>query len=440
MTSVTEKALNFNKMIKVNFNGGDLSSDSGLLLIKEFDERIGFSRLIKDTLNINDPVNHTKHKNHDVLIQKIYLNIAGYHADDHADDLKNDPVFTTILNKEKLASQPTISRLNTKLNQDSLKQLQKTNETLLDRVSQIEPVEQIIFDLDSTNFATYGHQYGSAYNAHYQADGYHPLFLFDGLTGDCLKAELRSGNVYTSRQVVRFIGPVLKKYDKQYPWVSTYLRGDSGFAVPKLYEIAEEFDVKYVIRLKANATLYKLAEEFEEELSAKCKSNIVDYQVVYDEFDYQAASWDKPRRVVVKIEKPANQIVFNHTFIVTNTDFAPINAVKFYCNRGTMENFIKEGKNGFAFDTMSSTDFLANANKLQLMVLTYNLVNWFRRLCLPENMKGNRIETLRLKILKIAGKIVSTARYLKFKLCSSCLYQKAFWQTLLRIEQLPYFT
>lgn len=439
MTSVSEKALNFNKKIKINFDGGDLSSDSGLLLIKEFDEKIGFSQLIKESIKVNDSVNHTDHKNEDVILQKIYQNIAGYHADDHADELKADPVFTAILNKERLASQPTISRLNAKLDEDTLAQLQKVNEIMLDRAYKIEPRQHVIFDLDSTNFATYGNQSGACYNSHYQANGYHPLFLFDGLTGDCIKAELRPGNVYTSNQVKDFIEPVFKKYDQDYSWVTTCVRGDSGFAVPNLYEIAEQYGVKYVIRLKANAILYKYAEEFEPLLEKKCKHNAVDYQAVYGEFDYQAGSWNKPRRVVVKIEKPAGEITFKHTFIVTDMDLSPKNIVKFYSNRGTMENFIKEGKNGFAFDKMSSNEFQTNANKLQQMILAYNLINWFRRLCLPEAMKANRIGTMRLKLIKIAGKIIRTGRYIKFKLCSSYLYQKSFWQIFTNIGKLPQF-
>ncbi|MDN5323958.1 MAG: hypothetical protein PWQ67_2412 [Clostridia bacterium] len=439
MTSVTEKAFNFNKMIKVNFDGGDLSSDSGLLLIKEFDNKIGFSQLIKDVVKVNDPVNHTQHKNEEVILQKIYQSIAGYHADDHADELKIDPVFTVVLGKERLASQPTISRLNKKLDENTLEQLQKVNSIMLDRVYKIEPRQHVIFDLDSTNFATYGNQSGACYNSHYQANGYHPLFLFDGLTGDCIKAELRPGNVYTSNNVKDFIEPVLEKYDRDYPWVTTCIRGDSGFAVPNLYEIAEQYGVKYVIRLKANAILYKYAEELEILLGQKCKNNAIDYQAVYGEFDYQASSWHKPRRVVVKIEKPAGEITFKHTFIVTNIDLSPKDIVKFYSNRGTMENFIKEGKNGFAFDNMSSNEFLVNANKLQQLVLAYNLNNWFRRLCLPEKMKASRIETIRLKLFKIAGKIINTGRYIKFKLSSSYLYQKNFWQILTNIERLPKF-
>jgi hypothetical protein len=116
----------------------------------------------------------------------------------------------------------------------------------------------------------------------------------------------------------------------------------------------------------------------------------------------------------------------------------PEDVVKFYCNRGTIENFIKEGKLGLSFDKMSSTDFIANANKLQEMVLAYNLNNWFRNLCLDKtSMKSMTIETIRTKLIKIAAKIVKGARYLTFKLCSSFPYKQVFSTILDNIKSLP---
>lgn len=439
MHSVNEQTMHFNKSVKVNFEGGNLTSDAGWLLYKEFDEKIGLSQAITDHLNVNDPNRHHIHFNDDVIIQKIYQHIAGYHADDHADELRHESVLTTILGKEVLASQPTISRLNQKLDKETMKQLQSVNSLMQKRVDIIQPKENIMMDLDSTNLATYGEQHGSAFNTHYQAQGYHPLMMFDGLTGDCLKAELRAGHVYTSRQVVRFVGPEIKRYRKQSPWATLCIRGDSGFAIPALYQLAETHDVHYVIRLKANNVLKQKAQPFEDELWKQFDLNTTEAKVFYTSFDYQARAWDKPRRVVVKMEKPEGELFFTYTFIVTNMGLSPKNIVKLYANRGTMENFIKEAKNGFAFDQMSSPSFYSNATKLQLMVLAYNFNNWFRRLCLPRTMNKNRIDNIRLKLLKIAGKLVRSGRYLTFKLCSSCLYQKAYWQTLRTIHHLPRF-
>jgi len=439
MNSLDEKGLNFNRKIKIDFEGGDLTSDAGLLLYKEFDEKIGFSQTIRENLYVEDSSAEARtHKNEDIVIQRIYQRIAGYNTDDHADELRNDPTFTKVLGKEALASQPTISRFNSRVSTETLKSYQQINELLLDKIYAVERLDHIVFDLDSTNFETHGEQYGSNYNSHYGSNGYHPLLMFDGLTGDLIKAELRSGNVYTSRQVVRFIGPVLKRYLKSYPYMTRFIRADSGFAVPALYEIAEQLETFYAIRLKANSTLYKLATELTEKMEKLCKRDLFSYHVIYGEFMYKASSWKTERRVVVKIEKPEGKMLSNYTFIVTNMSLFPEDVVKFYCNRGTMENFIKEGKLGLSFDKMSSTDFIANANKLQEMVLAYNFNNWFRRLCINKTtMKSMTIETIRMKFIKVAAKIVKGGRYLKFRLCSSYPYKQMFLKILDNIEALP---
>ena len=145
------------------------------------------------------------------------------------------------------------------------------------------------------------------------------------------------------------------------------------------------------------------------------------YAVVYGEFMYKAGPWPYERRVVCKVEKPENQMVYMYTFVVTNMDSSPEYLIKFYCKRGRMENFIKESKSGFDFASVSSHARIVNANRLQVHALAYNIFNWFRRLALSANMRKQRIDTVRLKLLKIAAKIIRSARYITFKLCSSCL-------------------
>lgn len=201
----------------------------------------------------------------------------------------------------------------------------------------VSPPENIILDLGSTNSATYGNQHGAAYNTHYGENGYHPMLMFDGMTGDCLKAELRAGSVYTSRQVVRFVGPTLKRYKRLYRSVTLVIRGDSRFAVPELFELAEAKESNYVIRLKSNKRLTSKADE----ILAQIPDDVDEATpVFYREFTYQAKSWTQPRRVVVKIEKPADELLFRFTFIVTNMNLSSKNITKLYFNRGTMENFI----------------------------------------------------------------------------------------------------
>lgn len=436
MYIVKDTALESNPYLKINFDGGDLSSDSGLLLIKEFAEKIGLVQLVYQLFQTNDSATFRIHIDPENLLQMIYQIIAAYFEDDCSDELTVDPVFKAILNKPMLASQPTISRFFNRMDQTTLKQFDQIDSKMREIIYTIQSPEQMVFDLDSTLLNTYGEQEGEAFNYHYQAHGYHPLLCYDGITGDLLKAELRDGTHYCSKEADEFMIPLLQEYRSKYPSLPLYLRGDSGFAAPELYEACEENDCKYAIRLKQNKTLISLASDKAYELQEATKFNTTDYAVTYGEFDYQAGSWTHPRRVVFKIEKPANQFVFMYTFVVTTMKSKPYQVIRFYCARGKMENFIKECKDGFDFSSVSSRSKVVNANRLRMHALAYNLFNWFRRLVLAVSMRKQRIDTVRLKLLKVAAKVVRSARYITFKLCSSCPYKEEFYETLHNIQRL----
>ena len=430
-------SLESNKQIKINFNGGDLSSDGGLLLIKEFAAKVGLIKLIKKLFKTNDHTTCRIHTDPDNLMQMIFQIIAAYFEDDCADELTKDPVMNAILEKDKLASQPTLSRFWNRMDTDTLAQFDEIASRMRKIIYSIHTPDQMLFDLDSTLLNTYGSQEGEGFNFHYQAHGYHPLLCYDGITGDLLKAELREGTQHCSKEAAAFMIPLMQEYRTKYPSMSLYLRGDSGFASPDLYEACEENDCKYAIRLKQNATLVRYAQDADEALYRATRENQIDYAVEYGEFDYQAGSWSHPRRVVFKVEKPYGQMVHLLTFVVTTMeDLEPYQVIQFYCGRGKMENYIKEGKSGFDFSSVSSHSMTVNANRLQVHVLAYNLFNWFRRLALSAGMRKQRIDTIRLKLLKVAAKAVRSARYIVFKLCSSCPYKKEFYETLSNIRNL----
>lgn len=430
MAIVNTVSLKSNKKIKINFNGGDLSSDGGLLLIKEFAARIGLIKLVKQTFKTNDTAGARLHTDPDNLLQMIYQIIAAYFEDNCADELTHDPVLTAILEKETLASQPTLSRFFNRMDEDTLLQLEQIESKMRDTIYSIKHPEFMLFDLDSTLLNTYGNQEGEGFNYHYQAHGYHPLLCFDGLTQDLLKAELRDGTQYCSKDADQFMIPLLQEYREKYPSLPLYMRGDSGFASPGLYEALEANGCRYAIRLKLNKTLLKYAEGADARLTSATRDNQVDYAVTYGEFMYQANGWSRPRRVVFKVEKPTNQLIHMYTFIVTTMESEPRQVIQFYCGRGRMENFIKECKSGFDFAAVSSSSKIVNANRLQLHVLAYNLFNWFRRLALAVKMRKQQVDTVRLKLLKVAAKAVHSARYTIFKLCSSCPYKSEFYETL----------
>jgi hypothetical protein len=436
MHILNDTALESNKYMKINFDGGDLSSDAGLLLFKEFLFKIGAAKLINRLFKTTDAASFRIHKDGANLMQVIYQIISAYFEDDCADELTNEPVMTAILDKDALASQPTLSRFFNRMDENTLDQLNQITRELRKIVYSVKKLEFMLFDIDSTLLDTYGKQEGEGFNFHYQAHGYHPLLCYDGLTGDLLKAELRDGTMYCGNGADLFMKSLLDEFATDYPDVPLYLRGDSGFASPKLYEVLEEKNCKYAIRLKENAKLRELVEEEEQALYRATRFNQVDYAVEYGEFMYQAGSWSHPRRVVFKIEKPYGQMIHLYTFIVTTMEMEPYKVIQFYCGRGKMENFIKEGKSGFDFVSVSSQTKIVNANRFLIHGLAYNLFNWFRRLALTASMRKQRVDTIRLKLLKIAARVVKSARYKYFKLCSSCPYKKEFYETLENIQRL----
>ena len=303
MSIVNTLALESNRQIKINFDGGDLSSDAGLLLIKEFVSNLGIDKFLGRNFKTNDSAAFRFHTDRDNLLQMIYMIIAGYFEDDASDELTNDPVFKAVLDKAALASQPTISRFFNRMDEETLNQFLDISRILRKKIYSVQMPGAAILDLDSTLLEAYGKQEGRAFNFHYQSNGYHPLVCYDGITGDLIKIQLRDGTQYSCTGVVDFLQPVLDEYLNDYPTISLLLRGDSGFATPELYKQCEENGTGYVIRLKENKTLRSKATDLVDKLDEITQKNKVDYAVVYGEFMYQAGSWPYERRVVCKVEK-----------------------------------------------------------------------------------------------------------------------------------------
>ncbi|HBI3838976.1 TPA: IS1380-like element IS1678 family transposase, partial [Enterococcus faecium] len=245
------------------------------------------------------------------------------------------------------------------------------------------------------------------YNTHYQTYGYHPLVAFDGLTGDFLKAELRSGNQYTSKGVKEFLTPLLEHYNHSLPNTDILVRGDSGFATPGVYDSCESKKSHYVIRLKNNRRLGQIAEK---SVLYGDNQKWEEREVQYFSTTYQAQSWSQSRRVCIRSTREAGELLFRHEFIVTNLseNVSPDTIFSIYAKRGTMENFIKEAKAGFYFDKTDSPRFLENHVRMMLSLIAYNLVNFLRTIGFEEVQKGMTIHSIRLKFLKVAGKLVQT--------------------------------
>ena len=438
MNSLSNININCKSNFSINFSGGDMTSDAGVALLKEFVDSIGFSRMVKDAFG--EACSMKTYDAADLLEQKLLMLLCGYGTDDEADHLAHDPMFRLLLGKKRLASQPTMSRFATRLDEDSIPKMEGLNGALLRLAYKRKHPENIVLDVDTTLIPTYGKQEGGAYVYHYDAVGFHPIAAFDGLTGDLVRIELRKGNHYCGKEADEFLKPVLEAYNRDYPGTNVLLRGDSGFATPGLYDLAESYGYQYVIRLKQNPRLVEAVQDICDDVAAEAARSDKTYFVLYCEFPYQANSWAHERRVVCKIElhKGKEQSLFPDSlmFVVTNLA-APIQEViAAYCKRGTMENFFKEAKSAFAFTHMSSRSFVTNANRLWIAELAYNIFNLFRRFCLDRKWKSYRAHELRLRLMKIAGRVTRHANKTIFKLCSSCPYQDVFRQAHVRILSL----
>jgi len=433
MLSVQQGKLNFNKNFLYDFEGGNLSSDSGLLIVRSFVEKLGVRKLLEDAFNgkVDKP-----HKNASIIEQLIYTTIAGYSSDNASNALKNDPIFVNILNKNDLASQPTISRLINALGEDEVDIFNRLLEILYEKGNPAHSKKEIILDLDSTLFETFGQQEETSYNYHYNSKGYHPLMLFDGVNGDLMKVELRNGKVYTSNNVKVFMESILYWIDKKYPGAKILLRGDSGFAVPELYELCEEYGIEFVIRLKSNSSLKKHATFALNLFEEQCAADYTKNHELYDDFYYKANSWKKPLRVICKVERALGELLPRATFIVSTLKSGKKVVAEAYNKRGNMENYIKEVKRDFFMECASHSNFLANAIKTLIKGLAYNIINIMKRTVLPEDNNKQQLLSIRTKFIKIACRVVKTARRTIFKICSSYPWKIQFQRMMENVNAL----
>ena len=298
---------------------------------------------------------------------------------------------------------------------DNLAALMNMPGQWVDLLRQRRPIRKLILDMDSSVSETYGDQEGTAYNGHFECECYHPLFLFNQ-DGDVEYAKLRPGNVASADDWRSVLEPVIDRYrDLDAP---RFFRADAAFAIPDLYELLEAEGYRYAIRLKANPILQ---DQISHLLTRPVGRPPMKPQRFYHSFEYQAKSWDRPRRVVAKVEWHQGELFPRVGFIVTNVGGGAKAVVDFYNQRGTAEQWIKEGKHAVRWTRLSCSSFDANQVRLQLHVLAYNLGNFLRRIALPASVKHWTLTTLRDKLIKIGAKVVRHARYVTFQLAEAAI-------------------
>ena len=428
--------VNFDGKLKLEFHGTTISSDAGLLVYRELDEALGLTADLEDLIDEPRMGKNIQHKLTALFRQSVYGRLAGYEDTNDAERLRVDPSLRRIVGERAkdrfAASTSEMSRFESEIlaTDENLNNLTDLCGQWVDQVDDRIPRKQLILDMDSSVSPTHGQQEGSSYNGHFGRTCFHPLFCFNQY-GDLERSMLRSGNVHSADDWRSVLEPVVNRYRKK-P-VERYFRGDAAFANPAIYEFLEEERFFYTIRLKGNNLLH---ESIEHLLIRPVGRPSFKPKVVYESFMYQAQSWNKPRRVVAKVEWHSDELFPRIGFIVTNLNWHSKSVVRFYNKRGTAEQWIKEGKIALTWTRLSCHAFRDNEVRLQLFTLAYNLGNFLRRLVLPRKVKHWTLTTLREKLIKIGAKVIRHARYITFQLAEVAVPRELFQTILQKIQRL----
>jgi len=426
----------FQRKLTVDFNGGAISGDAGLIVLREFDARLGLTRGLKRIVGDRRDQRYVAHDLLTLLRQRVYQIAAGYEDANDASYLRSDPTMQAVAGRpgQVLASQPTFSRLENGVDWDSIRLLESEGTEWFCRHGKGQG--EIILDMDSTEDPTHGQQAFSFYNGHYDSYMYHPLLIFEGNSGVLLASRLRPGNAMGSRQGVALLRPLVRRLRSRFRKRSISLRADAAFCSPDVLDFAEYAGLQYAIGFGRNERLLDRVVGLCEKADMLWECNADGKRVrLYTSFFYQARRWSRARRVVAKIERTREGM--NLRFLVTNRRGRAEAIFTWYEQRGQAENFIKELKNDLEADRLSCSEYRANAFRLQLHVLAYNLFVLFRRHVLRgTELARATVGTIRLRLLKIGARVKQSARRLWFHLASGWPGRPLFLNVLNRLDAL----
>lgn len=431
----TRSGFRFQRKLAIDFEGGEITQEAGLVLLREFDERLGLTQALSECVVDRRDRRYVKHTTSALLRQRIYQIAAGYEDANDATYLRMDPTFQTVVGRlgTPLASQPTLSRLERTTTWKEIHRLGRAQLDWFCRHGQGKGRE-LILDIDSTQDPTHGQQELSFYNGHYDGHVYHPLLVFEGDGGFLLGSRLRAGNESGVTRLVPMlerIVPGLRRLQGK----KLVVRADGDFGCRELIEYCRGRGMEFVLGLRGNSRLEPWIEPIRKKLQATYEAT-GKAQRRYTSFRYQARTWKRPERVVAMVEHTGQGP--NLRLIVTNRRGRAKEIFRFYNQRGQAENYIKELKNEVAADRLSCHGFRANAFRLALHGLTYNLLTLFRQHALARTRLARAsIGTIRLRLLKIGARVKRTTRRWWFHLASGWPGQPLFLGVLDAMPRAP---
>lgn len=418
-----------NRRLEADFTGGDLSSNGGVLLLRELDERLGLFE--KFSSCISDPRDQSRidHEQVELIRQRVLQICAGYEDANDSDFLRTDPILKAACNKlpksgKDLGSQPTITRLENRITKQDISAIRKFFVELFISSFKKAPKE-IVLDIDGYDDPTHGSQQLSFYHGYYRQHMYHPVMINHAGSGFPIALQLRAGNSHAGKGVKGLLRWLFWRLKLAFPGVVITLRGDGGFSLPEIIDICERSNLYYVLGYSRNAVLERKNADLLEQARIQFLSTGKKARL-FDDVYYQAGSWDAPRRMLMKaecLEQGPNQ-----RFVVTNR-FEPAQVLydDFYVQRAEdSENRIKELKLDLKADRLSCHAFIANQFRLYLHQLGFILMLGLRKAAQGTEFEKARFSTLRENLIKLAVRVRESARRVWVQFASSCPIKECF--------------
>jgi hypothetical protein len=412
------------KAVELDFDEGRLSSDAGVVLLKDIDDQLGLTRALAAVLSDSRDVRRIHFTPEDLLKQRVFQIAAGYEDANDANTLRDDPIFKLMLDRlpetgAPLASQPTISRFENRISRTELYRMALV---LLEQfvASYASPPSVIVLDVDDTEDPVHGEQEQARYDSYYGGYCFMPLHLYEGLSGRLITTILKAKR-FTGTQMLAVLRRLVKHLRRAWPDTLIIFRGDSHFAYPEVMQwIDEQSDLHYVTGLTSNAVLQKLAREVVEQAKRAYVSS--GRKVTrFHSTRYQAQTWSRSRRVVIKVEVSEQGV--NTRFVVTDMEQARTQVLyqHLYCARGQAENEIKDHKLYLKSDRTACHRFEANQFRLLLHSAAYVLLETLRREVLRTTQWASAtMETIQLRLLKLGARIQECKDRITIALPSSC--------------------
>ena len=426
------------RQLVVQFSDLELSSDAGILLARQAEEREQICRgLAECIIEWREPHKIT-HSLHQLVSQRVYQLVGGYEDANDSNSLRHDPIYKIacerlpIANEELLASQATITRLE---NHVSKSEVSNMRSRMVDGfiAGYQQPPAEIVLDIDGWADPTHGQQQLSFFHGYYGQHMYFPVLINEASSGYPLVLQLRAGNTYSGKGVAGILRWLFWRLKRAFPTTRIILRADAGFSLPDILRVCERSGVGYAIGYSRNAvTERKMADLLE-----RARLQFVQTQQkarLFDDVYYAAGTWAAPRRLVLKAEwlpKGANP-----RFVLTNLDLPPQQLYdQFYVQRGSdSEHRIKELKLGIHADRLSCSSFIANQFRLLLSQAAYILLLRIRQAALGTEFATAQVARLRSMLIKCAAKVTVSTRRVLVELARHAPFAAAIRQISSRLQ------